>query len=176
MKRLFMPGGTTSAAALEASMPVLAKRLKFHGTPCFESSSLLPRDYVSMFNDPKSNDIPELEGFPPRAFIHGSRTELLKLLSLMALSRRLLLVPSTLIHVDRLNGLHVVAKEHDYDRLIVDARPSNFFERRLAKWTKLLVPAIISMALCLLGIRFVRCFAMTSVISTTSSMLTRLGL
>jgi hypothetical protein len=56
----------------------------------------------------------------------------------MAASQRLLLIPAEVVPKWRRNGLQCVFKDSESDRLIVDARPSNAFERPLRRWTKLM--------------------------------------
>ena len=86
------------------------------------------------FDAPEKAD---LQGLPPKPRVLASRSEYLKLLRLLDASGRLVVVPAEHAPRERC-GLFAVSKDGAKDRLILDRRCPNWFERRLNKWTQLL--------------------------------------
>jgi len=130
--------GTLSNTVIEASREIDASRIKFWGSPCFNPSDVFDSETRVAYEDPSSLKTENLRGKPPHVRVRASRRHLIALLHKLDQSSRLALFPLELVFADLLNGLHAVFKDSDWDRLILDGRRPNFFERTLRKWIKFL--------------------------------------
>lgn len=127
-----------SAASTSASKPIVAARIKFHGTPVFGPRPYFPQEYCTYYDSPSSLAL-EYPPDPPRCVLSGYKTEVKKLLRKIDASQRLKFVPSFFVSPELRHGIHCVYKDPSFDRLItIDARPPNSQELALNFWTKTL--------------------------------------
>jgi len=129
--------GRLNRSGSSVSQPVVASRLKFTGFPVFDPSPLYDAGTRDLYRRPLHHRDVHIEGVP-RARVHASRSEMLALLKLLDQSRRLRFVPAAWVPKKLQNGLHSVYKDEFLSRLIMDARPPNFVEKRLCRWVRLL--------------------------------------
>lgn len=127
--------GHSSAPCLEVARDLVADRIRLKGVPTFDPSPLYDSDTRAAYACPCVLD----HGVPvrdvPFARVRGSHEELLKLYRKLDSSERLALVPVSEANVDRLCGMFAVAKDSEFDRLVIDARPANAYEHPIAVWT-----------------------------------------
>ena len=124
------------SSPVETARPVIATRLKVSAAPSFNADPTLVGVHRQVMQNPfalklKSN-IPT-----PRVEVRTSESELVKLLERFDATDRLLLMPEGSAGLPRQServGLFTVFKDANFDRLIVDARPSNVGDQLLSKW------------------------------------------
>ena len=119
---------------------VVPTRLKFPGEPSFDPRPLFDEVTRGAYEDPKVLRLQQPSSVPPRVRIRASREEQLQLFELWASGGRLALVAASFA-LWRC-GLFTVYKSEDIDRMILDARPPNCFEKPLNKWTRTMATVI----------------------------------
>ena len=124
---------------VEGARPIVSSRLKVTGPPSFNADLILTGVHRQIMNDPRSaRGEPPFEACP-RVEVKASQSELVKLLEKFDASGRLHLSRADdpdLPPWDERVGLFTVYKEAGLDRLIVDARPPNRFDRALCHWVQ----------------------------------------
>ena len=113
---------------------VVSTRLRFPGEPSFDPRPLFDFETKEAYEDPEALRLEAPTSRPPKVRIRASKDEQLRLFALWAAGGRLALAAAALV-VWRC-GLFTVYKSEDVDRMILDARPLNGFERALNKWTR----------------------------------------
>ena len=113
---------------------VVSTRLRFPGEPSFDPRPLFDFETKEAYEDPEALRLEAPTSRPPKVRIRASKDEQLRLFALWAAGGRLALAAAALV-VWRC-GLFTVYKSEDVDRMILDARPPNCFERALNKWTR----------------------------------------
>ena len=128
--------GRLEAGAATVAKPIVAQRLSFFGLPSFDPETWISSDLARAFAAPAGAPVVR-EGPVPRSSVMATREEFRRLLSLLDGSARLVLIPREEAPRERC-GLFAVTKDHAKDRLILDRRCPNWFERRWNRWTQLL--------------------------------------
>ena len=122
--------------------PVIASRIKWKHPPSFD-----PRPYLldpvvaSVFDNPDSLRLPEyLWPNKPKARVHCSRPELLRLMKIWDAKGSLALFPCSAVREDETVGIFAVPKDEDYDRLILNPTVLNSRMTPYSNFTKKLAP------------------------------------
>ncbi|CAE8615757.1 unnamed protein product [Polarella glacialis] len=134
---------------VDSSKGIVADRIKVTAAPTFDCSLLVasvprrvadqpdPRDFLI---DPAAAVMEPPWSRAPKVIVRASKVELLKMLTKLDQSSRLLLLLVSLAPPKgERNGWFAVYKDADNDRLILDARPPNRKEIGLVFWVRLLV-------------------------------------
>ena len=116
---------------LEVAKDIKPTRLNFPGSPSFDPRPWLDQETREAYENPKVLRLEEPTGPIPRVRVRANRSDMRALLDVWAGGGRLLLIPS---HLAALRcGLFAVFKSDLVDRMILDARPPNCWERGLNK-------------------------------------------
>ena len=130
--------GQLDHAPFSTFKPVDPDRLKFTGRPEFDPVPFLDPVSAEVYNSPFqcSLDPDEFTGSVPFVQVHCSPGKKLALFNLLDHSGRLALHPPSEVRPKFASGLLSVVKNLEYDRLILDSRPSNLLERPLQRWVR----------------------------------------
>ena len=131
--------GSFSNGAVVNAKPVDASRLSFPAeVPAFDPSKLFSGQHETVFRDPVSlarEPDPDRDD-PPRVRVHGTEAAALGLFKFLDQHHRLRLVPESKVRRNFLCGAFTLTKNHEQDRLILDARAPNMLEETLRTWVK----------------------------------------
>ena len=118
--------------------PVDASRLVFAGLPRFDPGPYLDERGRAIYEDPLSSRLPpeEYKGPKPKLRVHCSRSEKIKLFSLLDSTGRLRLHRSHEVTPQFGSGLFAVTKDLEKDRMILDSRGANLLERPPKRWIR----------------------------------------
>ena len=118
--------------------PVDASRLVFAGLPRFDPGPYLDERGRAIYEDPLSCRLPpeEYKGPKPKHCVHCSRSEKIKLFSLLDSTGRLRLHWSHEVTPQFGSGLLAVTKDLEKDRMILDSRGANLLERLPKRWIR----------------------------------------
>ena len=117
---------------------VKPERLKFWQTPSFDPLPFLDDDNGATFSRPLDfARPPDLENVgPPRVRVRMAQRDRVKFLELLDSCGRLALLPSEVARGGFENGLFVVPKDENRDRMVLDARPANCLEDPEKRWIR----------------------------------------
>ena len=130
--------GQLNHAPFSTFKPVDPARLKFTGRPEFDPVPFLDPISAEVYNSPLqcSLDPGDFVGAVPFVQVHCSPEKKLELFNLLDHSGRLALHPPSAVRPKFAAGLFSVVKNLEYDRLILDSRPSNLLEQPLQRWVR----------------------------------------
>ena len=127
--------GTLRGSALTEFLPLRADRVAFFGRPSFDPEPFLKGLTLDIFKSPSAfRVVPDRA--PPRVRMRSSRREFLRLCQKLHDSRRLIVYPAADSDPGRRVAIHVVYKDLEHDRLILDARPPNSMEVAVNQWAQ----------------------------------------
>eukprot|EP00435_Cladocopium_sp_Y103_P064341 s255_g26.t1 len=120
-----------------------ASRLSFPGKPEFDPTPYLDPISREIFNDPLTCRMPieQCDQRPPKLRVHCSRSEKIKLYTLLDASDRLRIHSPDEVCPRFGSGLFAVPKDLQRDRLILDSRGANLLESPPQRWVKSLASA-----------------------------------
>lgn len=129
---------------VQLAKDIEAHRITFGGVPSFNPSELLNEETRKIYDQPlKHSTAPEdSHAAPPRAYVRGSRKEVLKLLHKLDSSGRLAIFSPTQVRLRHRAGLFSLIKNQEQDRLILDSRGANSLEEGLNQWTQTMASPI----------------------------------
>ena len=135
-------GTKFKAASFVAAKEIRADRIVFEGVPEFDPVPFFDEETAYAYCKPlqRSKGAVPREAVP-RVSVHARRSERNELFRRMARTGRLVMVERDKVDESRTSGLFAVPKDLSRDRLILDARPPNAYERPLNCYTKTMASA-----------------------------------
>ena len=140
---LFGEYGTEfKAGSFIAAKEIKADRIVFEGVPEFDPVPFFDEETAFAYCNPlqRSKGVVPKEAVP-RVSVHAKRSERNELFRRMARTGRLVMVDREKVDETRTSGLFAVPKDLGRDRLILDSRPANAYERPLSCYTKTMASA-----------------------------------
>eukprot|EP00438_Fugacium_kawagutii_P024864 Skav221765 [mRNA] locus=scaffold490:280304:287109:+ [translate_table: standard] len=113
-------------------------RLQFHGVPSFDPVPFLDDRNRAQYERPLdfALSLLELECSVPSVRVRVPKKMQGRLLERLDESSRLALLPLSAVRLGLENGMFALPKDHERDRLIIDARPANRCESSEDRWVK----------------------------------------
>jgi len=134
--------GYLEAPKIEIAKEIDPERIQIKGVPSFDARKIFDKATLKGFLDPDvlcfDKDERKKAAKLPHVKFRANKQNQLALLRKLDASYRLALFPERLVRLRPRCGFFAVSNNLEKDRLILDARPPNFFEITLKFWTRMM--------------------------------------